>query len=285
MFQTQKVYKIKIIDNVMIKKLVLVLAVCFLLLQVVNATETEIKVKTHPFHEVQVAIMDFSSGGSSTLQRFINNSDEYGDVNFSYSSNELEIDLIVFIKKDNERVIHKQFNEKTEEPIYIELAKAGFEFIETPVPVNETLNATIDNSTIESNETETEIIVDANVTENKFAIAGFVVFGEEGLLSKKVIYYFFGIIVFLIIVFFALKVLKKKLRNSKNSGDKGDGGVGKGRSKEETIEDAERKIKEAREEIEEIKNENKIRDAKKKLIEDEKELIRLRKEKDNEPSK
>ena len=271
----------------MIKKLVLVLAVCFLLLQVVSATETEIKVKTLPFHEVQVAIMDFSGGGSSTLYRFINNSNEYGDINFTYSSNELDFHLIVFIKKNNERVIHKQFKEIyiAGDPIYIELAPAGFEFIETPVPVNETLNATIDNSTIESNETETEIIVDANVTENKFAIAGFVVFGEEGLLSKKVIYYFFGIIVFLIIVFFALKVLKKKLRNSKNSGDKGDVGVGKGRSKEETIEDAERKIKEAREEIEEIKNENKIRDAKKKIIEDEKELIRLRKEKDNELSK
>jgi len=235
----------------------------------VSAIDTEIKIKTLPFHEVQVAVAKPLSSAFESWGNFKNYSDQYGDVSFIFSSEKVSFDLIIYIKKDNEKIMPRQAfleNFPAGDPIYLEIAPYGFEFIETPGEIIEETN-----ETIEINETESEM-------------TGSAILGEDGLLSGGKIYYIIGGLLFLVIAFFAFKIIRKKLGASKQpkevkikklselQAEKKE----KLNDKQSIIEDAESKIKEAQEDIRKIINEDKIKDAKKKLIDDEKELMRLR---------
>ena len=150
----------------------------------VSAIDTEIKIKTKPFHEVQVAVAKPSSSTFESWGNFRNYSDQYGDVLFVFSSNKEVFDLIVYIKKDNEKIMPRQTffdNFPAGDPIYLEIAPSGFEFIETPEEIVEELN-----ETIETNET-TEI---SDETESQ--MTGSVIFGGEGIFSKRITYYIIG---------------------------------------------------------------------------------------------
>lgn len=244
-----------------------------LLMVSVSAIDTEIKIKTKPFHEVQVAVAKPSSTSFESWGNFKNYSDQYGDVLFVFSSNKEVFDLIVYIKKDNEKIMPRQTfydNFPAGEPIYLEIAPSGFEFIETPGEIIEELN-----ETIELNETESQM----NETESQ--ITGSVIFGEEGIFSKRITYYIIGGVLLLgaaVFVFFKFKKRSKKPKEikvtklSELQAEKKE----KIDDKQSIIEDAEKKIKEAQEDIRKIKNEDKIKEAKQKLEDDEKELMRLR---------
>jgi len=190
--------------------------------------------------------------------------------------------LILFVKKNNEKVISKKFEEDyvSGEPIYIELAPEWFEFIETPV--NETSleeNSTIINETLEENLTVSE--VEENEQEEDSKLTGSVIFWEGESLPKRVAYYGIGILVLSLVGFMCIKILKKKKKEPElQKPEKKQDEKKEVKNDKELIEDAERKIKEAQEEIKKIKNEDKIKEAKRKIIEDEKELMRLREGKD-----
>ncbi len=283
----------------MVKKIFFILVMSLLLVQVVNAIDTEIKIKTLPNHEVQATSFDPTSSSFNAFERLINNSDEYGDISFVLSSDELNFNLIIFIKKDGVTIISKKYadNFVAGEHIYIELAPEWFEFLITPI--NETLlkNETIENTTIENTAIEDK---------NPSKLTGFAAFGEEGSLFKK-IYYIAGIFLLLgALAFIGLKLMEKKIKASKEikvkklselqAEKKGDAQEKKEdiqekkehienqekkvkekmQNKEEIIEDAEKKIREAQEDIRKIRNEDKIKEAKKKLVEDQKKLMRLR---------
>ena len=274
----------------MAKKLIFGLITFFLLVQIVSAVDTEIKVKTLPDHEVQCTIL-YSSSSSSVLESFKNNSDEYGDISFVYSSDKSKFGLILFVKKDGGKIISRKYLENfiVGTPVYRELAPPGFEFIATPDEINETLNAT--NQTIENittDENESEIFIEETEEETEVQLAGSAIVGDKGFLTKKTIYYTIGIIV-LLIGFLVIKTVRKKLSVPKEIKTKKLSDVikekkekletneeNKPATNEEIIADAEEKIKQAQEDIRKIRNEDKIKQAKKKIEEDEEELIRLR---------
>jgi len=280
----------------MVKRLFFSLIVIILLLQAISAINTEIKVKTIPNHEVQITILK-SATDSSVLQSFKNNSNEYGDVSFIYSSDGSKFGLIVFIKKDGDKVIWEKFTENYNvgESVYIELAPDWFEFIATPDKIteinetNETLEALEENETL-------DIINDSVVTEDLVGekqdskLFGYAIFEGGKFSLKKGVYYGFGIIILLIgfaallIIRTRLKAPQKEIRIKKLSELNAERQE-QIENDDERIQEAEKKIKEAQEEINKIKeskesakikNKEKIEQVKKKLIEDEKELIRLR---------
>ncbi|MCK5043510.1 hypothetical protein KAR52_00730 [Candidatus Pacearchaeota archaeon] len=242
-----------------------------------SAIDTEIKIKTMPFHEVQVSVSKPMSQVFESWGNLKNHSDRYGDVSFVFSSDKYSFDLIVFIKKDNEKVMPPQKfleNFPAGEPIYFEIAPSGFTLIETP---------------------STEIIEEVNVTENvtiggegeDSQLTGSAIFGEDGLLSGGKIYYITGGLLLLIAAFFIFKIIRKKIKFPKSPKQPKEIKIKKlseleAEKKEDVrddrkiIEDAEKKIKEAQEDIRKLRSEDKIKEAKKKIIEDEKELMRLR---------
>ena len=256
------------------KKLIfLAVAVC-LLMPVVTATHLEIKIKTMPEHEVQTIVLESESITSEVLARFKDTSDKYGDVFFTYSKGVDFGAIMIYVKKDNEIKCQQKFTGEEIEanPVYLELAPNWFDFIATPV--NETLNKTLDNSTIINNTTN-----EVPELENKATETGSAVFGETGFLSKKTLYFTLGVVV-LLIGFLSVGLIRKKLRPrgikitklSEVEAEKKE----KVKDKQGLIEEAEQKIKEAQEDIRKIRNEDKIKQAKNKIIEDEKELMRLR---------
>jgi len=237
----------------------------------VSAIDTEIKIKTLPFHEVQVAVAKPMSSTFESWGNFKNYSDQYGDVSFVFSSDKYTFDLIVYIKKDNEKIMPAQRfleNFPVGDPIYLEIAPAGFEFIETPGEVIE--------------EVENETIIEENEIEPEVTGSAIRIFGEEGIFSKKITYYIIGIIILLGVgAFVIIKIIKKRPKTSKDIKIKKlselqDEKKEKLQDKEGIIEDAEKKIKEAQEDIRKIRNEGKIKEARQKLIDDEKELVKLR---------
>ncbi|MBU0894377.1 MAG: hypothetical protein KKF48_04825 [Nanoarchaeota archaeon] len=272
-------------------KLVLALLVFILLFQVVSAYTTEIKIKTMPYHEVQITTYKIGfSPSEGKIEVFKNISNQYGDCYFTLLSNEPEFNLILFIKKDGEKVTwtlnpEMFLKNAAGEEIYIERAPSYFEFIETP---NNEINITEEpeNETIED-----EILIEDENSQNSAAITGFVI---GNVFSSKIFYFIVGIFALLIIVFITSKITKYKLEKepkeikvrklSEVKAKKQD----KIDDLEKTIKESEDKIREVKEEIKKIKEtgENKEKskkqekiDAVKKRIENyEKELIKLRQE-------
>lgn len=276
----------------MVKKLIFCLVTFFLLMQITSAVDTEIKVKTLPNHEVQLTTSKANIVSFSVIENFKKNSDEYGDVMFMSSSDEQTFNIIIYLKKNNEKITVNNFTNPyilldnvAGTPVYLELAPAWFVFIKTPVNKTnvseESENATIENITSDENESEVFIETEEEIEqETEVQLAGSVIFGDKGFFSKKTIYYVIGIIV-LLIGFMAVKTMRKKLTGPKEIKIKKLSEVMEEKKKKfntdkEIIENAEKKIKDAQEDIRKIKNQDKIEQAKKKIIEDEKELMKLR---------
>jgi len=285
------------------KKIFLTLIIFFLALQIVSATDTIINVKTIPYHTVQLTTFDPSSISFITFERFEGISDKYGDISFTFSSNEVSFKAIAFIKKYGEKVADKKFSQAfpTGQDTYLEIIPAGYTKVETPI-INESANSQktpiefVENTTeTTSNETIEETIIEEEpVEETKITKTGFVLLGEGGILSIKKIAYL-SIIIFLLLTmsFFGVRKLKKISENKapkeivikKLSEVEKEKDEEKAKTNQERLEEAERKIIEAQEEIKRIKSQSnakaeKIKKAKEKLIEDQKELMRLRNEED-----
>ncbi|MFH1608071.1 MAG: hypothetical protein ABIA78_02975 [archaeon] len=118
----------------MVKRLILSLVVLIFLLQIVVAIDTEIKVKTMPYHEVQLTTYKTDTPSFTAIEKFKEISDGYGDVVFMSSTSDSEFNILIYLKKDGESVLGpEQFlNKPSGTPISLEIAPAWFEFIETP---------------------------------------------------------------------------------------------------------------------------------------------------------
>lgn len=283
-------------------KLFLILGIVSLLaFPFVSAVNTEIKIKTLPYHEVQLTIAKASTS-YTTLASYRNQSDEYGDFVINYPAEVSAFDLYVYIKKNGVRVAKDiSIGHIAGEDIYLEIAPEGFTFIETP-----TVENLSDNQTIENNHTETENsteIKEENQTEEQTdstPITGNVIFGNESFISKSLIYYSLGVFAILLVILLTAKTTKYIVTRKKRDGFESDkpkeikvkklSELQKEKKEriedyKDVIEDAEKKIKEAQEEIKKLKErgevsekQRKIDAAKKKLVEDQKELMRLREE-------
>lgn len=203
----------------MIKRVLTILLLSVLILQFVSAIDTNIKIKTVSNSEVQLTVMDASTSAFSSLAHYINNSGTYGDLEFTYSGDESNLDLLIIIKKFDEKIYYKKYRENyvAGEDIYLEIEPEGYALTESPV--FEELNLTVDlnetNSTEEANLTEE--INETNLTINQTGLLGNNSFGIKGMaisdLSKssfKFLYYILGFIALLTLGYFGLKFKRKQ---------------------------------------------------------------------------
>lgn len=221
-----------------------------------SSIDTQIHIKTYPDYDVQVTPFIWQGSTFTELDRFREQSDEYGDTIFTLSSEVEEFNLAIFIKNKEGKTIIKEKEEGyvAGEPVYKELALEGFIFKYKPeIDLEEKIetNSTDPNKSKEIESEIDKIKEDAGTT-------GFAVFGEDGILSKKRLYYIIGVLVLAIIIFILIKMKKKsssreikeiKTKQAIGLQDEKDG-------KQKLIEEAEDKIKKAQEDIEKLKSNN-----------------------------
>jgi len=235
----------------------------------------DITIKTLQYHWVEVTVGNGMITDFVKLEYHEGDADEYGDFVFNLDTTIPKVNLYITIKKDGKMgdaiFSNKKFlGEETDEPIYIELIPEGKELIVTPenVPeVNESLNETL-----------TEEGLDAENVDSK--ITGYAV-GD--FFKSKAFYIVLGVLVVLIIVLILVKIIRKRRANKndrevkiKKLGEMKQERDEKIDDHKQIIEDAERKIREAQEEISLLKNQDKIKEMEKKISDDESELIKLR---------
>lgn len=243
------------------------------LIPLISAIDTKITIKTVPYAEVQITAynpttVDFQSYGIKKTA-----SNRYGDAKLTLSLDKPEFGLIVFIKKDGEKLMDgKKFSEgfTAGEEIYLEVAPEGFEFIPTPEPEKTETPQETQNQT--NNETQEIIPTEQEEIKQDKQLTGFSISSLKQNLSSYT-YYIIGGVLLIILLVVLIKNKDKFKKSPKEPKEK---------SNEETIKDAEEKIRQAQEEIRRLRDnkQDKIAQAKKKLLEDEKELMRLRNEKD-----
>ena len=234
---------------------------------------TKATIKTLQYHQVEVIVADGTITDYSKIGDYEGDANEYGDFTFNINTSKPLVNLYVHVKRYNEEIASETFiGEKTGSPIHLEVAPEGYELIETPLI---TANKTESNETLLINNTE---LLTNNESEKKSGLTGLTV---SSVFSKKVIYFTVGIIVLLVVIFFIVRFLRKRkngnkeiiIRKLSEMKQEREDKIG---DYKEVIDDAERKIKEAQEEINKFKNQDKIKAMKRKLAEDEDELIKLR---------
>jgi len=178
----------------------------------------------------------------------------------------------LFLQEDNIIKTEEAGIFSTSGPITINLNEPA------PVVANETINETEEavanetiNETEEVEESEEVLENETGGAEEESKIVSFVIFGEDGILSGRRLYYLSGALFVLIIGYILLKVMKKNFRVPEQIGI----GNMHGFSAEKEISKAEENIKEAQEELRKVKNEEKIKDAEKKIEEDKEKLEKL----------
>lgn len=285
-------------------------ALIFLVLVInfVSAIDTEIIVKTLPDHNVMISALRVSENPYDLIESFHLKSDEEGTTSTTLSSSEESFNLAIWIKKGNDVVKYEKFENSypAGTPVelemypdwYIKQKEIEAEFAKRAALTSANLTEEESSSEVTENQTETETTSIPTTEDSEtpaeeetnsseitpgisfFNVAGSAVFGDDGLLSKKTLYYIIGGILLLAIFIACLKFTLRKMKGKSGTSFAGTGD-------EERIKADERKIKEAREEIERLKNksqdsekEKKIAEAKKKLIEDEKALMKLRNDKE-----
>ncbi len=227
-----------------------------------------------------------SGEGPYTLIDLINeNTGTDGRVLYILDTDEYEFDLKLDLKKDGE--VH--YSVKYDEPFQAgDLIEIDFYPKWSPKPNATITQVELANESVEiTNETSEEVPeVNETATDESAKISGHVVF------NGKTIAYTGGIIVLIIIILFLMRWRVRSKRKSKPKEDtsqeikvkklsevqqtQGDNI----KAQEAQVEETRRKLKEAEDKLQRMKNPNmsQIDDAKRKLIEDERELMRLRKE-------
>ena len=272
----------------MIKKYFAVFFLLIFLIGFVNATNTEISVKTIPKAEVQIAVID---GSSNVLERFIENADECGDVSVIFVSNVENFNLILYIKQNNVNLISPQKlmeNYPAGTSIYLELAPSWFEFI--PTPTNESLNLTnlslenstdLNNSEQENNSEQGNISQSSleNATTNSFFptnLTFFTILGEN-LWVKRTVYLGGFFLIALIFLFVGLYIGKKRKSTNEFVLSKEQ----KSKQIQKEIQESEKTIDKIQKRIKELKGQDEIGKIKQNMIEEEEKIIELRRKKEN----
>src|SRR3989344_3923812 len=306
-------------------QVVLVLSL-FLLFAIpfISATDTKITVTTLPNHDVDISVLRHGQV-YSLIESYHKNSGSNGNVSITVSTTEAEFDARVWVKKDNTIIKYEKFETgfTSGTPVnldvfpewYIkqkEIENSG-NFADNDSENLEAVTETEDSETTDETESETEEEPNSDSQEtekttietsekNSSALNGITGFftSVKEKISIKTIAYTFGFI-FAIALFTGgfvmlrrrrfsfypsseikqvkIRKLSEKIkeREQKKEQDK---------KENDEVADAEAKIKELQEKIQQLKNKpqrseerRKIAAAKKKLLEDEKELMKLRSEK------
>lgn len=240
---------------------------------------TKVTVKTLQYHPVDIIVADGTIKDYSKIAEFKGDANEYGDFVFSVDTSKPLINLYVHVKNpsnySDEIVSEKFMGEETGSSIYLEAAPEGYELIATPKAGSNKTNVTEMNATLlETNETANETNLE-ELSDSKFtgsAVADF--------LTSKTFYIIIGVIVVLVVLFFVIRFFRK--RRSENPGQEirvrklSEIQQEKSQDYRGVIDDAERKIKDAQDELRKLRSEEQIKAMRKKIADDERELMRLR---------
>lgn len=262
------------------KEIIFVIAfLAILVVPAVSATTTEINIKTISGHRAGISVLDSSQTYKLLEGKFVDTGDT-GDVIMSHTSDAPKLDIIVKITKDGDEVLRHKFEEVSAGETQYFLVYPG-KIVEDYMDLDEFKPQPVANeSEAEANETTEE----ADVSEesgNSSALTG-KVFGNlsDINISSSMYYIIGGIVLAIVIVYFVFKIGGSTLgriptyfasRPSTNVSIKPDE-----EDFEEELADAEKKIREAQEEIGKLRGKEKIVEAEKKLERDKRRLEALR---------
>ncbi|MEK6945873.1 MAG: hypothetical protein AABW63_03705 [Nanoarchaeota archaeon] len=253
----------------------------------VSADSTTVNIQTFSNHDVMVSAIQPGSL-YDLIESIHGTSDAEGKFSGTLEINNTDsIDLKVWIKKDNEVIVLKRFDDYAVGTI-INLEAYPDSYVK---PV------TVDTSTTNVTNVTPEVNISNQITTSNNSSAspqpGLTGFStsentNKGFFSSQSLYFFIGLIAIVGIFFLGVLFLKK--RGSRYEPREETHGPNvrklsdfleerKHRMNENygaSLQDAEKKLKEAQAEINRLKNSGKIEEAKRKLVADEKELMRLR---------
>lgn len=290
-------------------KLVLVLFLGILLVQFVNAIETDVTINTLPEHRVDVRFYE-PGERLSALESFSLTSDQNGVAALTYSGTTSEFDIIVWVKKDNVLLVKHIFDESfpVGQAINLEVFEAESKVIVSEGEVVAEENVTTNETVVEEVVEESSSDITGDVVESDLeadSSSGGTGSSTGDFFSSSLFYLLAGIVALLVIVLTTAKVTQHRMSIAGSSSTGGhikvvrikklsdlkkekkvmeEERTDKIDDFKDTIDDAEKKIKEAQEEIKRLRDrddikihEDKIAAAKKKLQEDERALLALRK--------
>jgi ribosomal protein S17E len=273
----------------------LTLGLILLISLVSSSTITVLDIKTIPFQDIYVTPISTGTDSFSAVGPTIKgNSDQWGDANFSLTSEEATFDLAIKIKKNGEDVLYEKYREDFQEGTYINLTIEieGKELIYKPLEnqTEESITVTnqtpteqegiIENNTLEENLTNEEFVVYKTTKNILSKMSGYVT--SERVTSSKVYISIITLAVLIGAYFFIrkrrLQGTKKEIVVRKMSDIKEEKVIT--RRYEDELKEAQEALKKAQENVELVKSKkvDKIAELKKRIIESEKELMKLRQE-------
>jgi len=274
---------------------VLVLAV-ILILPLVFAVQTSLTVKTNANHNLTIYALEPVTG----LERgyFKVDSDSSGEASVEVSSESGRLCFSITVRKNGKIIERGHYGNYTAgSPVFIDMTIK--EIVEEPEvnetatsEVNETVNETVAESTASetSAETQTEENNEANETTDSGQLTGGVI-GNKFIFSRLTYMIIAGAFLCLIVMFFVIKkILSRDPPRYYDYKIRGAGGAegGYDSKDQKQLLDAEKKIKEAQEDIYQIKNkeklqketeekEKKIKEAEEKFAKAKEDLKKLKK--------
>ncbi len=263
------------------KELVVILVLILFSFQLVSALD--INIKTLSGHKYDYRIVE--AGKLKSLESKANQDTGTGEISFDCDIEVMEIDLFLTLKKDGTRIINnKKFEGVSTEAgiININLIPGEIELItgivEEIVLEENITEEVVNESEVEIKEENENEIVEEEIQEDEGLLTGAVIGKIKNLSNSKTIYYIiegvFIIGVFILIVFIIRKKIKKE-RNFKVT-KLSDRGSLKDEDYEQKLENAERKINEAKEELDFLRDrKRKLGEAREKFKKDQEELKKL----------
>jgi len=268
----------------MVRKLALGLIFVVVLISLVSAVDTEIKVKTLADHKVSIYVLK-PGETYALLESYHKTSDSVGaaSVVFSGGSSGSKIDVKVDVKKNNVMVFSQRFEDyEIGKPIWIRMDYEEITGTYNPNlgKVNETVeneNKTVEEPVAEDNSEEKIGEEDSNQE-----VTGLAVSNDMGENSSSALIYIIvvvGVLGFLIVIFF---VARHFMINEQGvvSGINVKTAVSNNRvvNDNREIHRLQRELESAKREISKLKKEDKIKEIERKIDEEKKELSKLRRE-------
>ena len=279
------------------KKLGVVILLVLLVVPMVLATTTTINIKTRPEHDVILKTLDPNPGeGEKNILEplFEGSTDANGEVSFISHASKSTINIwIAVLKNDvrvpiNDKTYHEFKNNPTGGVINLEVKEKPLEPEVNETESNETEEVVEEVAEEETEEVEEPVIEEQEIEEEKEGskVIGAIVGSGKAIVSSKMAYFIGGIIfagILYLIVFAAQKKLKFKKGGTyldfKIKDNKKEELKDKIEDKDKELADAERKIEEAKAELDDIRNrKTKLQEARERFERDKKELGRLEKD-------
>jgi hypothetical protein len=272
------------------RKILFCLFILILSFQFINATETNITVKTVPFKNINIVVL---SSSLEVYDRFNKDADKYGDASFVFSSDKYRFDLNIFIKdlELDKKVAYKSLeNQVAGENIYVEVIPEDFTIVETPGEENETQVQELLETDMELDENlslNDSLVFLQEESEKKPGISGWAIsfFGEDSKLRNILLYAFGGILLFSAGFFTVKKVRnrkkgEKKIKIKKLSElveeKKIDGQKDTPQNYYGILNDTQKRLEQTQKELSKFKNQEKIKEIERKIQRDQQELKKLK---------